>query len=378
MHLDMHEFWIDPKNPDRLLLGNDGGFYVSWDNGASWLHYNNLPIAEFYAVSVDNDEPYNIYGGTQDCAALFGPGTHDINDRLTTYGVEDPWKHIYLDRWGGGDSYFTERDPGNPDIIYYEHQFGDFKRKNMKTGETVSIQPRAPKGARPYRYNWMTPFIISKYDPSTIYYGGHMMFKSLNRGDNWDIISPDLSTQPGPEKQGNVPFGTITSISESSHAQGHLLIGTDDGNLQYTTNDGKNWTQIAETLPNKWVSRVRISRHKANTFYATFTGYRDDDFQTYIYKSTNQGKSWTSISGNLPPEPVNVITEDPRDENTLYIGTDLGAYVTLDGGSEWHSLSNSMPTCAVHDLVIQERELDLVAGTHGRSAFVLDIREITR
>lgn len=378
MHLDMHELWIDPNNPDRLLLGNDGGFYVSWDEGVNWLHYNNLPIAEFYAVSVDNDEPYNIYGGTQDCAALVGPGTHDVNDRLTKYGVEDPWKHIYLDRWGGGDSYFTERDPENHDIIYYEHQFGVLRRKNMKTGETRDIQPRASQGEPPYRQNWMTPFLLSKYASSTLYYGGHMMFKSLDRGESWNIISPDLSTQPGPNKQGNVPFGTITSISESSHAQGHLLIGTDDGNLQYTNNDGKTWSQIDGNLPDKWVSRVRISDHDANIFYVTFTGYRDDDFQTYIYKSVDQGETWTSIAGNLPPEPVNVITEDPRDQNILYIGTDLGVYVTLDGGEKWHSLSNSIPSAAVHDLVIQERELDLIAGTHGRSAFVLNIEGITR
>lgn len=378
MHLDMHELWIDPNNPNRLLLGNDGGFYVSWDRGANWLHYNNLPIAEFYALSVDNDEPYNIYGGTQDCAALVGPGTHDINDRLTEYGVEDPWKHIYLDRWGGGDSYFTVRDPENHDVIYYEHQFGALRRKNMKSGKTVAIQPKAPKGEEPYRYNWMTPFILSKYNSSTLYYAGHKLFKSSNRGDAWNIISPDLSTQPGPEKQGNVPFGTITSISESTHAQGHLLIGTDDGNLQYTKDDGKKWAQIDGNLPDKWVSRVRISEHDASTFYVTFTGYRDDDFQTYIYKSVDQGASWTSISGNLPPEPVNVIIEDPRDKNILYVGTDLGVYVSLDGGKAWHSLSNSIPSCAVYDLVIQKRELDLVAGTHGRSAFVLDIEGITR
>jgi len=378
MHLDMHEMWIDPQNPDRLMLGNDGGFYVSWDRGESWLHYNNLPIAEFYAMSVDNEEPYNIYGGTQDCAALIGPGTHDIANRLTEYGVEEPWKHIYLDRWGGGDSYFTERDPTDPNVIYYEHQFGNFKRKNMKTGETASIQPKAPEGEPPYRYNWMTPYIISKYNPSTLYYGGHTVFKSTDRGDNWNIVSPDLSTKPGPERQGNVPFGTITSISESSFGQGVLLVGTDDGNIQFTEDDGKNWTQIDGSLPDKWVSRVRISRHEANTFYVTFTGYRDDDFQSYIYKSNDKGRTWTSISGNLPPEPVNVITEDPRGANVLYLGTDLGAYVSLDGGKQWHSLSKSIPTCAVHDLVIQERELDLVAGTHGRSAFVLDIEGISR
>jgi photosystem II stability/assembly factor-like uncharacterized protein len=378
MHLDMHEMWIDPVNTDRLLLGNDGGFYTSWDRGKSWLHYNNLPIGEFYAVSVDDDDPYHIYGGTQDDAALFGPGNHNVEDRLTTYGVEDPWKHVYLDRWGGGDSYFTERDPTNPDVIYYEHQFGAFRRKNMKTGETKSIQPRAGEGEEQYRHNWMTPFIISRYNPQTIYYGTQKVMKSYDRGDTWIPISPDLTTNPGPEKQGDVPYGTITSISESPFKQGFLLVGTDDGNIQFTRDDGKTWKKIDDQLPDKWVSRVRASRHDEETFYATFTGYRDDDFQTYVYKTDDYGKSWSSISGNLPPEPVNVIVEDPRDPDVLYIGTDLTAYVTLNRGKKWISLSNHLPTCAVYDLVIQERELDLVAGTHGRSIFVLDIEGIKR
>lgn len=377
MHLDMHELVIDQNNPDRLLLGNDGGLYCSWDRGNTWLHFNNLPIGEFYAVSVDNAEPYNIYGGSQDNAALYGPaGNYNIADRLTKKGVKDPWNNVYLDRWGGGDSYFTEPDPTNPDVIYYESQFGGFRRKNIKTEETSNIQPRAKKGKNEYRYNWMTPFIISKYEPSSIYYGTQSLLKSEDRGDSWKIISPDLSTDPGPEKNGNVPYGTITSISESPLQQGLIFIGTDDGNIQYTADEGKSWKLISNALPLKWVSRVRASRFDKKTVYATFTGYRDDDFQTYIYMSKNLGKSWKNLSGNLPPEPVNVIIEDPRDPEILYIGTDLSVYVTINGGKEWISLSNHLPTCAVYDIAIQERELDLVIGTHGRSVFVLDIENI--
>lgn len=378
MHLDMHDLWIDPVNPDRILLANDGGFYCSWDRSKNWLHYNNIPIGEFYAVSVDNAIPYNIYGGTQDDAALFGPGTHSLNDRLTKFGVEDPWQHVYVDQWGGGDSYFTEVDPTNPDVIYYEHQFGMMRRKNMKTGETKTIQPKASEGEEPYRYNWMTPFVISKYNPYTIYYGTRRLLKSVDRGDNWEIISPDLTTSPGNEKQGNVPYGTITTISESPLKKGLIIIGTDDGNVQVTQDEGISWTLVNKGLPDKWVTRVRASRHDANTIYATLTGYRDDDFQSYIYMSTDLGKSWKPISGNMPPEPVNVIIEDPRDPDILYTGTDLSAYVTLNRGKEWISLSNHLPTCAVYDLAIQERELDLVAGTHGRSIFVLDIEKIVK
>ena len=376
MHLDMHDLWIDPVNPDRLLLGNDGGLYCSWDRGNNWLHFNNLPIGEFYAITVDNADPYMIYGGSQDDAAVYGPGNHNVEDRLTEWGVEDPWKDVYLDKWGGGDSYFTEPDPTDPDVIYYENQFGDLHRKNMKTEKTADIKPFADSSGNEYRTNWMTPYIISHHDPSTLYYGANVLFKSLNRGVDWKRISPDLTTNPGPEKQGNVPFGTITSISESPLKQGMIYVGTDDGNIQLTMDDGKSWKKLSSGLPDKWVSRVRASRHDLNTVYATFTGYRDDDFQTYIFKSTDAGHSWVPIQGDLPPEPVNVITEDPRSSQILYIGTDLGAYVTLNGGKKWYSLCNHLPSCAVYDLAIQERELDLVAGTHGRSVFVLDIEDI--
>jgi len=378
MHLDMHELWIDPKNPDRLLLGNDGGVYCSYDRSDTWLHLNNLPIGEFYAISVDMAEPYHIYGGTQDDAALFGPSTHNLADRLTKYGVDDPWQHIYLDRWGGGDSYFTELDPTDPNTIYYEHQFGEFRRKNMQTGETKSIKPRAKEGEPPLRRNWMTPFIISFYNPRAIYYGAHKVFKSLDRGDSWTCISPDLSTNPGPEKQGNVPFGTITSLSESVLKPGLLYAGTDDGNIQITQDDGKHWTLIKAGIPAKWVSRIVASRHEPGTVYVSLTGYREDDFEKYLYISQDFGKAWRSIAGDLPAESINVVREDPHDKNILYVGTDLGAYVSLNQGQNWFSLCNHLPTTPVHDIAIHPRENEMVIGTHGRSCFILDVKPIQK
>ncbi len=375
-HLDMHAMWIDPKNTDRLILGNDGGLYMSHDRGETWLHLNNFPIGEFYAVWVDMDEPYNIYGGTQDNAALYGPSKHNVEDRLTKYGVEDPWKHVYLDRWGGGDSYFTYRDPVDHDIIYYEHQFGVLRRKNMKTGETEDIMPRAKEGEPQLRYNWMTPYFISKYDPTTLYYAAHKVFKSPDRGDSWTCISPDLTTNPSAEKRGNVPYGTITMLSESPLQQELIYAGTDDGNVQVTKDDGKTWALVKSGLPSKWVSRVIASQHELGTVYVTLTGYREDDFEKYVYMSTDFGKTWKSIAGNLPSEGINVIREDPRDKNILYVGTELGVYVTLDRGQTWYSLCNHLPTTPVHDLVIHPRENELVIATHGRSCFVLDVNSI--
>lgn len=376
MHLDMHDMWIDPKNTNRLLLGNDGGFYISHDRGKTWLHFNNFPIAEIYAVWVDMDKPYNIYAGTQDNAALYGPGNHNVEDRLTKYGVEDPWKDVYLDQWGGGDSYFIYRDPIDHDIIFYEHQFGDLRRKNMKTGETKDIRPTVTEGEPELRYNWMTPYFISKYNQVTLYYAAHKVFKSTDRGDSWTCISPDLTTNPGPEKQGNVPYGTITMLSESPLKQGLIYAGTDDGNVQVTTDDGKTWKIVNVGLPPKWVSRVVASQHETGTVFVSLNGYREDDFNNYLFMSEDLGATWKSISGNLPSEGINVIREDPRNKNILYVGTELGVYVTLDRGNTWHSLCNNLPTTPVHDLVIHPRDHELVIGTHGRSCFVLDVNPI--
>jgi len=371
LHLDHHDMWIDPLNPDRIILGTDGGLYMSYDRGLTWLRVNNIPIAEVYAVTVDMAEHYNIYIGTQDNAALYGPSNYVLAD-----GQPEPWKHVYLDRWGGGDSYFTLVDPTDGNIVYYEHQFGDLRQKDLRDGSTKSIRPRPSKDAPPYRRNWMTPVLISHHNPFTLYYGAHKLFKSINRGDDWNCISPDLTTQPGPDKQGDVPYGTITTISESTLRAGLIYVGTDDGNVQITRDDGLNWTKISDELPDKWVSRVTASKHELGTVYVSLTGYREDDFEKYLYLSDDFGKTWEPITGNLPSESINVIREDHRDRDILYVGTDLGVYVTLDGGDRWISLCNGLPTTAVHDLVVHPRANELIIGTHGRSVYILDVERI--
>ena len=369
LHLDAHAFFIDPDDTDHLILGNDGGLHVSYDRGASWLHLNNIPIGEFYAVAYDMARPFRIYGGTQDNAALFGPSTHVPAD-----GDPDPWRHVYLDQWGGGDSYFTLVDPKDPDTIYYEHQFGVLRRKNMATGATKSIRPRARRGEPTLRFNWMTPFFISHFDSNTLYCGANLLFKSVDRGDTWKAISGDLTTDPGPNRKGNVPFGTITTLSESHLARGLLYAGTDDGRVHVSRDDGATWKRIDAGLPDKWVSRVVASRHAKGTVYVTLTGYREDDFSSYVNRSTDFGATWSSLEANLPGESINVIGEDPERKEILFVGTDLGCYVSIDAGRQWESLCNHLPTTPVHDLFVHPRDGKLVIGTHGRSVYVLDVK----
>lgn len=376
MHLDHHELWIDPDDPERIILGNDGGLFMSYDRAQSWLHINNLPIGEFYAVSVDVDSPYTIYGGTQDNASLYGPSTHNMKDAVT-----DPWENVYLDRWTGGDGFTTLKDPTEENIVYYEHQHGSMYRMDI-TGSVLSggpsstsIRPRAKRGEPRWRFGWYTHFIISQHNPLTLYTGGNMLLKSLNRGDDWFAVSPDLA-DPGTGERGVIPFGTITMISESSFKPGLIYVGTEGGSIYLTQNDGADWEKVNAGLLEKWVSRVIASQHDIGTVYASFTGFREDDFEKYLYMSTDYGTTWKSISGNLPSESINVIKEDPKNSAILYVGTDLGVYVTLDKGKNWISLCNNLPTTPVHDLVVHPRENDLIIGTHGRSVFVMGIERI--
>ncbi|MFC1564716.1 WD40/YVTN/BNR-like repeat-containing protein, partial [candidate division KSB1 bacterium] len=378
MHLDHHEIWIDPDNTDRIILGNDGGLFMSYDRADSWLHINNLPIGEFYTVSTDMDIPYNIYGGTQDNASLYGPGTHDMKNAVT-----DPWEHVFLDRWTGGDGFVTLRDPTDRDIVYYEHQHGSMYRMDITgsvmTGgpSTTRIRPRAKEGERRWRFGWYMPFIISKYDPYTLYAGGNKLLKSTDRGDNWTAISPDLAYE-GKGQWEKVPFGTITMISESPLQKGLLFAGTEGGSIYITRDDGENLNEISAGLPEKWVSRIIASKYDPRIVYSSFTGYREDDFGKYLFMSEDQGETWSPISGNLPPESINVITEDPEYDQILYVGTDLGVYVTLDRGKKWYSLCCNLPTTPVHDMTVHPRDLELIIGTHGRSVFVIDIKPVHR
>jgi len=331
---------------------------------------NNLPIGEFYAVSVDMATPYNIYGGNQDNAAVKGSSDFEIAD-----GIDDPWEYVFLDIWGGGDGFITLADPTDTDKVYFfsGHRVS---LKDMKTGRSKRITPRANPGDPPLRFNWMTPMIISPHDPRTLYYGANKLFKSTNKGTSWTCISPDLSTNPGPERRGNIPHGACTTISESPIKPGLIYIGTDDGNIQVTQNDGQSWKKINTGPSGKWVTRVTASKYEEETVYACLTGYREDDFEKYLYVSTDYGKTWKSIAGNLPSEPVNVIKEDPQNKNVLYVGTDLGAYTSIDRGKSWISLCNNLPTTPVYDLVVHPRDNELVIGTHGRSIFVLDVNHI--
>ncbi|MFC1600929.1 WD40/YVTN/BNR-like repeat-containing protein [Candidatus Sumerlaeota bacterium] len=363
-HCDNHDMFIDRADPNKVMLGTDGGLYISYDRAKTWLHVNTLPIAEFYAISVDNNKPYRIWGGTQDNGVLDGEA------KPITIGLE----HWNWD--GGGDNYVTRIDPNNLDTMYTEGMFGGMERRDLKTGKRKGIRPRAPQDEPRLRSNWMTPFILSHYNSETLYAGAQMVFKSTNRGDDWTCISPDLSTNPGPEKQGDVPFGTITDISESELMQGLLYAGTDDGQVHVTKDDGATWTKINQGLPDKWVTRLVASKYEVGTVFLSFTGYREDDFEKYLYMSTDFGKTWKSIAGNMAAESINVIREDPSDKDILYVGTELGAYCSLDRGKSWHSLSNHLPTTPVHDIAVHPTEGDLVIGTHGRSAFVLDTEKI--
>ena len=379
LHLDHHEIWIDPLDGNHILLGNDGGVFQSYDRGEHWLHLNAIPAVQFYFIAADSGAaPYRVYGGTQDNAAVHAPSTARVDD-----AIDDAWRYVYLDRWTGGDSYVTLGDPTDRRIVYYEHQNGEMHRMDI-TGtsvmsggpSSVRIAARAPKGAAPYRFGWYTPFLISRHEPRTLYVGGNRVLKSTDRGDHWTPISPDLS-DPASGLRGVVPFGTVTMLAESAMRAGLLYAGTEAGNIWRTSNDGRTWVSMANGLPHKWVSRVIASEHRVGTVYASFTGYREDDFRPYLYVSDDSGRRWRSIGASLPTSSINVVREDPANRDVLYVGTEQGVYVSFDRGGRWQSLSANLPTVAVHDLVIQQQERDLLIATYGLGAWTLDLAPVT-
>ncbi|MCU0252694.1 MAG: hypothetical protein MUE61_21085 [Vicinamibacterales bacterium] len=379
MHLDHHELWIDPANPARLILGNDGGVFTSWDRGRTWLHLNTLPIGQFYSVSADEADPYTIYAGTQDTGALMGASTWRPNEDP---GANDGWRYVWLDKWTGGDAFVTLPDPTDPRWVYYEHQNGAMRRIDITAGNPFSggpateiVRPEAPRGEKPYRFGWFTPFLISQHDPRTLYAGANVVLKTTNRAAAWRAISPDLGETPGGERA-VVPYGSITTLSESRFAPGFLYAGTEGGHVWVTRNDGGQWTDVSGNLPRKWVTRVVASRHDAGTVYVSMTGYREDDVTAYLYRSTDFGATWTAIANNLPAESINVVAEDPKRPGMLYIGTDAGVYVSMDHGAAWLSLCADLPTTPVMDLVVHQRENEIVIATHGRSLFLLDVRPV--
>lgn len=367
LHLDHCELWIDPQNPDHLALGNDGGFYLSYDKGQSWMHCNNIPAGEFYDISVDNQDPYWVYGGVQDDASVCGPA------REWKPKYPDGWKYIWIDAWSGGDGCFTMPDPEDPNTVYFSSQNGAIRRKDMKADRSVGIRPRLPKAHEGnLRYVFVAPCIISPHNHLTLYHAGNFVFKSLNRGDTWRLLSPDLSHSAFPAKTSTA----VGAIAESPLEPGLLYAGTDKGAFWVTKNDGVKWTEHSKDLPNRYIRSICPSRFSLSRVYAAVTGINDDDFQNYLFVSENYGKTWESISGNLPNEVANVILEDPLNENILYAGLYRGVYVSTDRGQSWSLLGPDLPAACISDLVIQEREMDLVAGTHGRGIYKMNIRPI--
>ncbi len=360
VHLDNHDLWIDPAHPSHLLLGTDGGLYASYDRGETWRHYDNLPVAEFYAISLDDASPFRIWGGTQDNGTVYGPSTY-----RPAYGRKDPWKKLR-----GGDGFFVFVDPADPNTVYSLVQFGGLARHDLAKGTWKDIMPKAGIGEAPLRCNWMTPFLVSRFNHLVLYFGANRVLRSLDRGDHWWPISPDLTTK---KPYGDVPYATITSLSESPLRPGLLYAGTDDGRLWVTKNEGGKWEEIGKKLPGKWVSRVTASRYAEGRVYVCETGYREDDFGIYVFRSDDYGKTWKSISAGLPAESANVIREDPLADGLLYLGTDLGIYGSTSGGGNWFSLCSNLPTSAVHDIRVHPRDRKLVIGTHGRSAWVMNV-----
>jgi photosystem II stability/assembly factor-like uncharacterized protein len=378
IHPDHHGFWIDPSDPLHLIDGNDGGVDLSYDGAKTWQAVQSMDLAEVYQVGYDMRTPYHVYCGLQDNGSWGGPSAS-----LDPRGIaNEEWEMV-----GGGDGFFVKPDPSDPNTVYSNSQMNGLARSDLRIGRSKSIRPAASWKEPPYRFNWNSPVLVSPNDPKTVYCGGNFLFLTADRGNSWEIISPDLTTNdPAKQKDSGGPISfentgaevhcTIVTIAESPLDKKTLWCGTDDGNLQVTRDGGKTWKNIiggVQGLPmHTWCSRVEASHFDAGTAFAAFDGHRTDDYTTYLYKTTDFGRTWKSIKGNLPFGWVHVVREDPKNRNLLYAGTEFGVFASLDGGATWFSLKNNLPTVAVHDIAVHPRENDLIIGTHGRGVWILD------
>ncbi len=367
VHVDHHALWVSPARAGHLVNGNDGGLNVSYDDGETWFKANTPPVGQYYAVAVDEATPYNVYGGLQDNGTWKGPSRYE-----PSMGWYEEGRYPYS-RIGGGDGMQVEVDTRDG-TVYYGFQFGFYSRLDGETGKRETVRPRHELGERPLRYNWQTPIHLSRHNQDVFYLGSNFLHRSLNRGETFEKLSGDL-TKGG--RAGDVPYGTLSAIEESPLRFGVLYAGSDDGLVHLSRDGGYTWTRISDSLPQDlWVSRVEASRHNAARVYVTLNGYRWDHMDAYVYASEDYGATWTRIGTSLPAEPVNVILEDPANENLLYVGTDHGLYVSLDRGTTFSAMMHGIPHAPVHDVKVQARENELLVGTHGRSLYIADVSHV--
>lgn len=383
-HVDDHAMWIDPAQPEHMLVGSDGGLYETFDGGQTWHFFTNLPITQFYRVTADNAAPfYFVYGGTQDNCTMGGPSR--TTDRV---GIANEHWFITV----GGDGFKSQVDPEDPNIVYSQWQYGGLVRHDRRSGEIVDIKPREAPGEEPLRWNWDSPLLLSPHNPRRLYFAANRLFRSDDRGQSWTAVSGDLTRRldrnqlPVMGRLWSVDavarhhatsfFGNIVALSESPLQEGLLYVGTDDGLIQVTEDGGRTWRKL-DAFPGvpdmTYVSFLGASRHDAATVYAAFDRHKMGDFTPYLLKSTDRGRTWASIAGDLPPRDfIYTLAEDHVDPRLLFVGTEFGVYFTREGGGKWIRLRGGLPTIAVRDLEIQERENDLVLATFGRGIYILD------
>ena len=387
VHADHHALWVNPKKDSHLINGNDGGVNLTYDDGKNWFKANTPSVGQYYYVTTDDARPYNVYGGLQDNGSWWGPSTH-----RESIGWTDDGQYAYR-MINGGDGMQAQVDKRDNTTVYSGSQFGFYARYNReKRGGGKMIRPQHELGEKPLRFNWQTPILLSRHQPDIFYYASNRLYRSMNKGDTLIAMSADLT---GGGIKGNVPYGTLTTIDESPIRFGLLYTGSDDGRIYRSTDGGYTWNaihqQVAATpkkkgtftpaagldTKNLWVSRVVASQHAENRVYVTLNGYRHDHFNPYVYVSEDGGNTWKDISGNLPLEPVNVVREDPVNPSILYVGTDGGVYVSKDGGKTYKAWHSGLPlSVPIHDIAIQQRENEIVLGTHGRSLYVGKLNKI--
>lgn len=358
VHPDQHALWIDPRDGRHMIVGCDGGFYATYDRMAHWDHLNHTDIGQFYHVCVDSRRPYHVYGGLQDNGSWGGP-----NRSLSNRGpMNDDWIVV-----SGGDGFVCRVDPHDADIVYFESQDGNIGRRNLKTGQWAGIRPPDLPGQPPYRFNWNTPFILSNHNAGIFYSGGNYVFRSLKRGDDLKIVSPEIT---------RTKRGTATALAESPRNPDLLYVGTDDGYLWISRDGGVKWTNITDKvgLPGpRWVASIEPSRFVEGCAYVVFDGHRSDDDQPYVYVTEDFGLTWKSLRNNLPIGSSRVLREDLENQNLLFLGTEFAAWASLDRGQSWLKINNNLPTVAIHEFALPTTANDLVVATHGRSIWVLDI-----